>query len=45
MAWHAKDSEVYHDNRNCTVGNNIETKNRRQGTGGKRLCKQCKKLR
>ena len=26
----------------CTLGNNIETGNRKQGTGGKPLCEQCK---
>ena len=36
--------EVYHNNNECTLGNNIEHKNIKQGTGGKRLCKQCKKL-
>ena len=35
---------VYHNNSECTERNNIEPENLRQGTGGKRLCKPCKKL-
>lgn len=42
--WHAKDSEVYHNNSACTEGNNIEPKNIKNGDGGKRLCKRCKDL-
>ncbi len=46
MAWHSNQTgiEVYHNNPNCPEGNNIERKNRRDGTGGKRLCEHCKKL-
>ncbi|EKD43835.1 MAG: hypothetical protein ACD_72C00100G0006 [uncultured bacterium] len=36
--------EVYHNSNQCTEGNNIERQNRRQGTGGKRLCDHCKRL-
>lgn len=44
--WHSiePNAEVYHNNTKCTVGNNIEKKNIRPGTGGKRLCKQCEDL-
>ena len=38
--WHSAGSEVYHDNTACTEGNNIERKNRRPGTGGKRKCQK-----
>lgn len=36
-----KESEVYHNNTECTERNNIETKNVRAGEGGKRLCYHC----
>jgi hypothetical protein len=42
--WHTiKKTAVYHNNTNCTKGNNIEKENRRPGTGGKgkRLCSEC----
>jgi len=42
--WHAKESDVYHDNDKCTEGNNIERHNLKQGTGGNRKCKHCKDL-
>lgn len=42
--FHAKDSEVYHDNTSCTEGNNIEARNRLPGTGGKRKCDHCSRL-
>ena len=32
---------VYHNNNECTEGNNIEPKNLVKGTGGLRLCKRC----
>ena len=35
---------VYHNNNKCTEGNNIESYNLRQGTGGLRLCEKCAKL-
>ena len=34
-AWHTTESRVYRDDTACTEGNNIEPKNRRQGTGAK----------
>jgi hypothetical protein len=35
---------VHHDNTSCTTGNNIEKENRREGTGDKPLCLECKGL-
>ncbi len=43
-AWYAEGSSVYHDNADCTTGNNIEPENWRAGTGGKRRCAQCQRL-
>ena len=40
--WHAKKSDVYHDDSKCTEGNNIENRNLKSGTGGNRKCKRCK---
>ena len=40
-AWHAKDADVHHVCSNCTTGNNIESENRREGTGGNPLCLIC----
>jgi len=37
-------TEVYHDNDKCTEGNNIESYNKVQGTGGLRKCDRCKEL-
>jgi len=42
--WHAKESGVFHDNTDCTEGNNIERRNLREGTGGNRKCDHCKRL-
>jgi hypothetical protein len=42
--WHSIKSEVHHNNTDCNTGNNIEAENRREGTGGKPLCEECKKL-
>ncbi len=43
--WHSsKDSKVYHDNDECTEGNNIETKYRLPGKGNRKLCKKCEEL-
>ena len=42
--WHSVKQEVYHDNTDCNEGNNIETENLRQGTGGKPKCKACERL-
>ncbi len=37
-------AEVYHNSNLCTEGNNIETRNRKKGTGGHRLCDRCRQL-
>jgi len=39
--WHSILEDVHHNNTECNTGNNIEAENRREGTGGKRLCKEC----
>jgi hypothetical protein len=43
-AWYSTKASVYHDNQDCTTGNNIEAENRRAGTGGRRLCEECARL-
>ncbi|KKN49865.1 hypothetical protein LCGC14_0638670 [marine sediment metagenome] len=35
---------VYHDNNQCTEGNNIERENKVSGTGGLSKCSRCKTL-
>jgi len=42
--WHSAKGRVYHNNTECNTGNNIETENKRSGTGGKRLCHECNRL-
>ncbi len=42
--FHSVKSDVHHNNSECNTGNNIETENRRSGTGGKPLCIECKGL-
>jgi hypothetical protein len=42
--WHSVKSDVHHNHTECNTGNNIESENRRSGTGGKPLCKECKDL-
>jgi hypothetical protein len=42
--WHSVNSEVYHNNPNCQTGNSMDPQNVRQGTGGKPLCEECKRL-
>jgi len=45
--WHSSrssDRPVYHDNSSCTEGNNIETRYRVDGTGGRRQCEHCARL-
>ena len=42
--WHTTESRVYHDDTACTEGNNIELKNRQQGTGAKEKCSICLRL-
>ena len=41
MAWHSGSGNVYHNNPQCSEGNSIGARNRRSGTGGKRLCRIC----
>lgn len=36
--------KVHHDNSSCTEGNNIESQNKRSGTGGHPLCSNCQRL-
>ena len=43
-AWHSVKEDVYHNNTRCTEGNNIETRNLRNGTGNNRLCLTCSRL-
>jgi hypothetical protein len=38
------DPRVYHDNDDCTEGNNIESENRRSGTDGRPRCGHCQRL-
>lgn len=42
--WHSIKQSVHHDNTSCNTGNNIESENRRSGTGGKPLCSECDRL-
>jgi hypothetical protein len=37
-------NRVYHDNNACAPGSDIPPHERRQGTGGYRLCKDCQEL-
>jgi hypothetical protein len=43
-AWHSINADTYHDNTQCTTGNNIDPDSIRQGTGGKPLCQECSSL-
>ena len=45
--WHsarATDRPVYHDNSQCTEGNEIEGRYRQPLTGGRQRCAQCVRL-
>ena len=42
--WHSIKHYVHHNNTNCTAGAHIEKENRRAGTGGKPLCRECAHL-
>lgn len=42
--WHSVKTEVHHNNSECNTGNNIESENRRDGDGGKPLCRECSDL-
>ena len=42
--WHSdENTEVYHNNKDCNTGNNIENENIESGKGGYRLCAECKR--
>lgn len=41
QVWHRA---VYHDNDHCTEGDNIESYNRVEGTGGRPKCEHCARL-
>ncbi len=43
-AWHAEESNVYHDRRDCQTGDNINPRYLRLGKGGKRRCSECARL-
>lgn len=43
-AFHSEKQAVHHNNTSCTEGNNIESSNRKTGTGGKPLCSHCNRL-
>ncbi|GIF69311.1 hypothetical protein Ais01nite_73460 [Asanoa ishikariensis] len=43
-SWHSILSSVHHNETRCNTGNNIEPENRRSGTGGKPLCRECAAL-
>ena len=43
--WHtSKITTVYHNNKKCKTGNNIELENVVKGKGGKKLCNDCVEL-
>ena len=44
--WHSIKEDKYHNNDECTEGNNIETKYWKKGKGKStnKLCKNCKRL-
>ena len=41
-AYHSVNGSVHHTCSTCTLGNNIERVNRRDGTGGHPKCEECK---
>lgn len=42
--FHAQGGKVWHDNPACTIGNNVESENLRDGRGGLKRCPECRKL-
>ena len=42
--WYSVKAAVHHVCSNCNTGNNIEKENKRSGTGGKRMCGECREL-
>jgi hypothetical protein len=43
-SWHSTKGGVYHNNPDCHLGKDIDKENRRDGTGGKKICKECQRL-
>ena len=41
---YAINSDVHHNNNQCTERNNIEDRNLKRGDGNRKLCKHCKRL-
>ncbi|MYC30972.1 MAG: hypothetical protein F4X65_12905 [Chloroflexi bacterium] len=44
QAWHSVKQPVFHYSKECTEGNNIEGKYRKEGKGGKRPCRRCREI-
>jgi hypothetical protein len=47
MSWHSIApgvNKVYHNNKQCDKGDNIASKYKRAGTGGRRICERCAEL-
>ena len=42
--WHSAKEEVHHNNTDCKTGKNMKEEDRREGTGGRPLCKECAAL-
>ena len=42
--WHSIKQPVYHDDDECTEGNNIEPENLRAGDGGRGKCERCSEI-
>jgi hypothetical protein len=42
--WYSEKENHHHDNTKCGPGSEIPAHNRKAGTGGKPLCKDCAKL-
>lgn len=42
--WHSVLSYVHHVCTECKTGNDIAPRNRREGTGNRRLCDECEYL-
>lgn len=43
--YHSVDGHVYHVYSDCSVGDNIERDKFRWGTGGRKLCDRCRRIR
>jgi hypothetical protein len=42
--WHSTKESIYHENAGCNTGKSISDEDLRQGTGGKPLCQECRRL-